>query len=67
MNGGHGDAVSSLTARELEVAKLVAQGKANQSIAHHLGVAEDTVKKHVSAAMRKMQVSNRTALALTVS
>lgn len=66
MGGGHRAAVASLTAREFEIAELVADGKSNGSIARHLGITEDTVKKHLSAAMRKLHVSNRAALALTV-
>jgi LuxR family transcriptional regulator, maltose regulon positive regulatory protein len=49
-----------LTNRELEVLRLIADGKSNQRIAHDLVVALDTVKKHVSHVMGKLGAANRT-------
>lgn len=60
-------AVTLLSEREREVAQLVGSGKTNARIASDLGVSEDTVKKHVSSAMRKLRVRSRTALAIEVS
>ncbi|MET3108554.1 FixJ family two-component response regulator [Oxalobacteraceae bacterium GrIS 2.11] len=45
-----------LTARELEVIKLVAAGKLNKQAADELGIAEQTVKIHRARAMSKLQV-----------
>ena len=49
-----------LTARELEVLDLIAQGLTNRQIAHSLGVKEETVKMHVRNIMDKLQVQDRT-------
>jgi DNA-binding NarL/FixJ family response regulator len=59
-----GDALSP---RELEVARLVANGYSNREIATVLVVGEDTVKKHVSHALAKLGLHNRTELALAVA
>ena len=52
--------VSGLTARELEVLTLAAEGLANKQIAQRLRIAEDTVKQHASAAYAVLGVSSRT-------
>ena len=49
-----------LTARELEVLRLLAAGQSNQRIAHDLVVALDTVKKHVTHVLGKLGAANRT-------
>ena len=54
----------TLTARETEVLKLLARGKANKQIARELFVEEKTVKAHVSGILRKLSVSSRTQAAL---
>lgn len=56
----HGD----LTAREQEVLDLVGRGYANKRIALELGIAEKTVKTHVSHVLAKLGVSDRTQAAL---
>lgn len=48
-----------ITAREREVLKLIAQGCANKEIGAQLGIAEDTVKRHVSSILDKLQVNDR--------
>jgi DNA-binding CsgD family transcriptional regulator len=48
-----------LTARELDVLRLLADGKTNGDIARALYVSEGTVKFHVKNILRKMQASNR--------
>ena len=49
-----------LSARELEVLKLIAKRNANKEIAAQLAVAEDTVKKHVSSILEKLAANDRT-------
>src|SRR6185436_6143931 len=49
-----------LTARELEILRLVAEGQTNGSIARELWVTEQTVKFHLSNTYRKLGVANRT-------
>jgi two-component system, NarL family, response regulator LiaR len=54
----------SLTERETEVLRLVAQGASNKEIAHSLHIGEKTVKTHVSSILGKLNVSSRTQAAL---
>lgn len=53
-------APEALTARELEVLTLVAQGAPNKEIAQRLAISERTVKFHVSSIMGKLGAANRT-------
>jgi DNA-binding NarL/FixJ family response regulator len=53
-------AESGLSARELEVLRLVAAGSTNSEIARKLWVTEQTVKFHLSNIYRKLDVGNRT-------
>ncbi|GAA0241799.1 response regulator transcription factor [Cryptosporangium japonicum] len=53
-----------LSPREDEVARLVATGASNTEIAGSLFLSEGTVKNHVSAALRKLGLRDRTQLAL---
>ena len=62
--GGERDAVEDLTARELQVLRLLAQGLTNKLIAEELVVSEKTVKTHVSNILAKLHLSHRTQAAL---
>lgn len=57
-------AEESLTHRERGVLRLLAQGRSNREIAHEIGVAEITVRTHVSRILGKLGVSNRVEAAL---
>ncbi len=58
------DVLSKLSERERQVLGFVASGADNLKIAAHLGIAERTVKAHVSALYRKLGQDNRTQVAL---
>jgi len=53
-----------LTARELDILRLVAQGKSNKDIAAELVIAEETVHTHVSNILNKLHLASRTQAAL---
>jgi len=53
-----------LTQRELEVLRLVAQGRSNREIADELVITELTVRTHVSNILGKLQLASRTQAAL---
>ena len=57
----HGSApsIQALTAREIEVLRLMAQGKTNQQIAEELVVSKATIKVHVRHIVLKLEVSDR--------
>jgi LuxR family maltose regulon positive regulatory protein len=52
--------IEPLTARELEVLRLLAAGAPNRAIAEQLVVTPETVKKHLSHLFDKLEVANRT-------
>ncbi|MGE0002696.1 MAG: response regulator [Fimbriimonadaceae bacterium] len=56
-----------LTAREVSVLKLLAQGRSNKEIGSDLGLTEGTVKGYVSSVLAKMGVADRTQAALAAT
>jgi two-component system, NarL family, response regulator LiaR len=61
---GTASARDALTPRELDVLRLLARGLPNKLIARELGIAERTVKTHVSSILAKLGVTDRTQAAL---
>ena len=57
--------VPLLSSREEEVRQLIAQGLSDRDIAERLGLSVHTVKKHGQHIRRKLNVANRTQLAMT--
>jgi len=57
----HGYLVHGLSAREIEVLRLIAAGKTNHAIATELFLSERTVHRHVSNIFDKLGVHSRTA------
>jgi DNA-binding NarL/FixJ family response regulator len=54
------DTAESLTARELDVLRLLAEGSGNKEIALRLKISEHTIKFHISSILGKLGVSSRT-------
>jgi len=59
---GHADPYESLTDREKQVLKLVAEGKSNKEVAEVLGISVKTAMTHREHVMEKLAVHNRTEL-----
>lgn len=53
-----------LTAREIEVVSLITEGMSNLEIAQKLSISEKTVKNHVSNILRKLNLTDRTQVAI---
>jgi DNA-binding NarL/FixJ family response regulator len=58
------DTVESLTAGEMEVLRLVAQGTDNKAIGEQLSLSESTIANRLSTIYQKLHVNNRTQAAL---
>ena len=56
---------SDLTARELQILELLAQGSTNKQIAGSLSISDNTVRHHVNNIMEKLQVTDRTEAVAT--
>jgi DNA-binding NarL/FixJ family response regulator len=63
-NSEEEDFIKSLTPKELEVLRELGSGLSNREIASKLFISENTVKKHVSQVLDKLQLSDRTQAAL---
>jgi DNA-binding NarL/FixJ family response regulator len=62
--GDAAEGYHDLTAREREVLQLIAQGRSNKEIASELKISERTVKTHVSNIFGKLELTDRTQVAL---
>jgi DNA-binding NarL/FixJ family response regulator len=56
-----------LTARQIDVLRLIAEGASNKLICRELSLAERTVKAHITAVFRALKVSSRTQAAIVAS
>lgn len=56
--------IETLTPQQMRVLELLGQGMLNKQIAHELDIVESTVKAHVSAILRKLNVYSRTQAVL---
>jgi DNA-binding CsgD family transcriptional regulator len=67
--GATGDIIghSALSRRQLEVLRLLGEGKTNKEIARTLGRSPNTIKLHVSAILRQLRFRNRTEAAVLAS
>lgn len=64
---GHDDPTENLTPSEMKVLDLIGEGMSNREIAERLGVAEKTVKNHITSLLAKMGLQRRTQVAAWVS
>ncbi|MCK5916920.1 MAG: response regulator [Cocleimonas sp.] len=55
---------AALTPREFEILTLLAEGQSNKVIARNLGISDGTVKLHVKAILRKLNISSRITAAV---
>jgi len=59
-----GDALDTLTRRQIEVARAAVSGLSNKELAQRLGVSEGTVKNHLHAIYERLRLEGRLALLL---
>jgi len=60
VRGVRDEPIEKLTAREVQVLELMAEGLPNKAIASALGISDQTVKVHVAAISGKLGATNRT-------
>ncbi|HVP15509.1 MAG TPA: response regulator transcription factor, partial [Terriglobales bacterium] len=65
--GPETDGFPELSARELDVAALVGEGRSNKEISVTLSISQATVKKHVSQILRKLSLQDRLQVGLFVA
>jgi len=56
--------LAQLTPRQNEIVSLVAKGLTDKEVADRLGITNGTCRRHVSASLKRLQLANRTELAL---
>jgi DNA-binding NarL/FixJ family response regulator len=61
------DVASALTKRQLQVYKYLGQGMSNSQVAESLGLSEHTVRVHVSAIVKRLNLSSRTQAAISAA
>ncbi|MFD7070895.1 helix-turn-helix transcriptional regulator [Streptomyces sp. NPDC059913] len=61
---GELDAVADLTPREVDVLLMLSRAASNREIGRALGIAERTVKAHLTSIMKKIGVRSRTEVAI---
>lgn len=59
--------LSSLSGAQMRVMRALVDGKLNKQIAGEMNLTEGTVKQHVSAILRKLEVSNRSQAILAAA
>ncbi len=64
MSRGPAEPAGQLTARELQVLRLVARGQSNRQIAEELYISENTVKNHIRNILEKLQMKSRMEAAM---
>lgn len=62
-----GEATTGLSDRQMDVLRLLLEGKSNKHIGRELGLSESTVKTHLSAIFRRLNVSSRTQAVVAAS
>jgi two-component system, NarL family, nitrate/nitrite response regulator NarL len=62
--GGVGSSIRGLSPREVQILRYLTTGHSNKAIARALDISEATVKVHLKALLRKVQVNNRTQAAI---
>jgi DNA-binding NarL/FixJ family response regulator len=55
------------SSRELEIAKLLQEGRSNRAMAEQLFISEKTIEKHLARLYEKLQVNNRAAAVRALS
>lgn len=69
-NGSHegvAQKIAALTPQQGRIMRLICDGKPNKQIAYELGLAEPTVKAHITAILRRLGVNNRTQAAVLMN
>lgn len=61
------DSFKELTKREYEIALLVGEGKSNKEISSKLFITEGTVKNHITKILDKLEIRDRTQLAVLIN
>jgi len=56
--------LKNLSERELEIARLIAQGYSNKDISKMLFISEGTVRNYISTILEKLELKNRTQIAI---